>query len=644
MARQVDIVLTLNAAGVVTGGKAGEAGVKGIERQVKQTEKALVSMGRQGKKAGQDIGQTMRSGRRGALALNRVVQDMPFGFIAIQNNITEVAASFTTMRQNGLSGMESIKSILSQFTGPAGFLFIFSTAVALITAFGGAIVEAFSKGTSSAKELSEALDTLLKIQRDLTRFEGQAVNVEARLAVTRTLLLENTAEITKITTLAAGATSNLTQAQREELKVLFEREGAIEELQEKLEGELEVSAALALEREVLAATGFSVVKNEKEIKKAAEETTDALSDLLKIERDLKDLRIAEVDIPASIAAAEAEITRLQKVQFVIGQLTQAQTKRLEGIRSLLTQLRKEEGLTGELAFQQELVVFLGGKVVESEEDHTSAIKEQITQLEKLQVELAGLRAISIDEAVAIQTATRDLQRQITARRSLVDLLAEQAEAQALLARAGVEIEPLEPRGLEKPLVAPTKLVGTEGIDAQIEATERLIEIQRRRQEAAEAVRAAEVATAESAVLSAAASVKAGDNVLQATLGVVRDIIQARLAQAIAGAVASSSIFGPIAGAVAGALMAVLFNQLMPSGHRGSSGGAGASARADTTSNLGVGLGGIRVQNRGVTAGAQGAAASARALSVTIRVIEPDLFRLNTELSNADGIRDQVGAI
>ncbi len=92
-------------------------------------------------------------------------------------------------------------------------------------------------------------------------------------------------------------------------------------------------------------------------------------------------------------------------------------------------------------------------------------------------------------------------------------------------------------------------------------------------------------------------------------------------------------------------MAVLFNQLMPSGHKSSSGGASAGARDDTTSSQAVALGGIRVQNRGLTTGASsGAGARAQTVNVIIRPDPLDLFKFNTELSNADGVRTQVGSI
>ncbi len=164
-------------------------------------------------------------------------------------------------------------------------------------------------------------------------------------------------------------------------------------------------------------------------------------------------------------------------------------------------------------------------------------------------------------------------------------------------------------------------------------------------EAIEDTEAAEKRLHEATIARAVALGAAQTDVLQAVLATVRQIIQARLAQAIAGAVAAGSILGPIAAAASGALMAILFNQLMPSGHKGSSGGAGSRARADTTSTTGAALGGIRVQRRGVTAGAQGAALSARApLDLRIEVIEKDLFTINVLLKNADGVRDQVGSI
>ncbi len=261
------------------------------------------------------------------------------------------------------------------------------------------------------------------------------------------------------------------------------------------------------------------------------------------------------------------------------------------------------------------------------DDKNDKKKKEITLMQGLRNEITGLtedlkqlKEADQDELIFMLRRIDALEKELRIRTQAARLLAVPEAAPVL------GVQPLK----------------TRTDDEVFAAGRRRIELEGEKQEAILATAEAERAASEAAITSAVAIGVAQANILGAILATVRQIIQARLAEAIAGAVASSSILGPIAGAAAGALMAVLFNQLMPSGHKGSAGATGA--RADTTSTQGVALGGIRVQSRGVTTGATGAAASARAQTVTIRVIEPDLFRLNTELSNADGVRGQVGAI
>lgn len=255
---------------------------------------------------------------------------------------------------------------------------------------------------------------------------------------------------------------------------------------------------------------------------------------------------------------------------------------------------------------------------------TDTLNEEIR---KLAFQVRDLTQADVAETRALMAKVSELREELRLRRQLLGLAGAPVE--------GLQEAPELPPpafGVEPPSAERFQLLG-DVTDAIREQTFALQD-----QEAAEA------ALHQTAIARAVALGAAQANVLEGILASVRQIIQARLAEAIAGAVASSSILGPIAGAAAGALMAVLFNQLMPSGHKSSSGGAGAQA-ADTTSTLGVGLGGIRVQNRGFTTGATGAAPGARApLDVRVEVVEKDLFTINVLLKNADGVRAQVGSI
>lgn len=256
------------------------------------------------------------------------------------------------------------------------------------------------------------------------------------------------------------------------------------------------------------------------------------------------------------------------------------------------------------------------------------------EIRKLAFHVRDLAKADAGEVKVLLEKVKQLERELFFRRQLIGLIGGPTlEAPEAVATRGIDI----------PGAATTKeqLNTLEGRAVEL-LGERLV-LHGEMVDALEAQEAAEDSLHEASIANAVAIGAAQANVLQGVLASVRQIIQARLAQAIAGAIASGSILGPIAGAAAGALMAVLFNQLMPSGHKSSSGGDGAGAGTGRGSSTGVALAGIRVQNRGTTTGAFNAIREQN-LDVRIEVIEKDLFTINVLLKNADGVRAQVGSL
>ena len=619
MARQVDIVLTLNATGVVTGGKAGAAGVKGIEQQAKQTEKALGRMARQGKKAGQDIGRTMRSGRAGALSLNRIVQDMPFGFIAIQNNVTELAASFTVMKQNGLSGAEAIKSILSQFKGPGGFLFIISAAVALITAFGGKMVEAFNKGKTSAKELTEALDTLLTIQRDLDKFQISAEDIEAKLLRTRELIANVTQKTHKFTVLLAGATVSVTDAEREALKIDLDRLNGLKALEKQLEKELETSKALAIELEVLAAVGADLVVEKDEVTRvtrtgttATKEATTAFQraqeEVIELTANLKSLEAAGIE---PLAALQKEAMRLRRD--------------LERIAKLILALADPQKV-GPLPIDADATK-------EQAEEQGKALQQAQLQLRVFSdASIEEIRRL-VNEAEAASNKINFFLAAIANAEVVEETLGNFAGAFGDI--AGVRQEAIEREldrenaALENSLDERTQRLieaGVSEVEARRRANQQINNLQEQN-----AKQAADAINRQFRIQKAFAVAEA----VVATFNAAN--------KALASAPPPFS-FALMASTIAVGLANVAAILAARPGGSPTGGGARGGAAAGASSTP-VGLGGIRVQNRGFTIGATGAAPGERApMDLRIEVIEKDLFTINVLLKNADGVREQVGSI
>lgn len=94
-----------------------------LDREAKKAKAALESIKPGASQAG------------GALiSLSRVIQDAPFGFIAIQNNITELIPAFGRLSSATGGPLNALKALGGALIGPAGIGFAVSAVTSLITA------------------------------------------------------------------------------------------------------------------------------------------------------------------------------------------------------------------------------------------------------------------------------------------------------------------------------------------------------------------------------------------------------------------------------------------------------------------------------------------------------------------------------
>lgn len=105
-------------------------------------------------KAGQQIDQFAKSSRIALTNLSLVVQDLPFGFIGIQNNLPFVIKSFQDLSKETGGTANALKSLGSQLIGPGGLFFAFSAVTTGLTLL-----------TQQYGSLSNAANVLLGIQK-----------------------------------------------------------------------------------------------------------------------------------------------------------------------------------------------------------------------------------------------------------------------------------------------------------------------------------------------------------------------------------------------------------------------------------------------------------------------------------------------
>jgi hypothetical protein len=188
-------------------------------KYVNELEKSLKNLGKVGIpeiKPGlgndlKDIPPAAQKAQNTLTGLSGVVRDLPFGFIAIQNNLPILIDQFSALSKTsgGIGG--ALKGLGGALIGPAGVAFAFGAVVSVVTGL-------VQKYGSLSSAISEVL-VLQKSQKDLTN--------ELNTSIGKTVG-EAQAEINTL--------NNLTNILTNTNSTLNQRNGAYEELNQKYPG------------------------------------------------------------------------------------------------------------------------------------------------------------------------------------------------------------------------------------------------------------------------------------------------------------------------------------------------------------------------------------------------------------------------
>ncbi len=176
------------------------------------------------------------------LDINRVIQDSAFGFVGIQNNITQLPQSFRALSAAAKESGQSVgKVLLGTLLGPAGI----GTAISVITSaltFASVGFGAWTRGfTSSSEAAKKAAGTLDEYQKLVQSVSGEVGKSASRITTLVNALQSdslNTAQRKK-------ALDELKQQNQEFFGSLKEEKGLINGLQAAYDGYLERIKAIA---------------------------------------------------------------------------------------------------------------------------------------------------------------------------------------------------------------------------------------------------------------------------------------------------------------------------------------------------------------------------------------------------------------
>ena len=209
----------LDSARKAIKGALGDDLVKGNQyvEQLEQSLKDLKATGVQVPGAGKaateikNIAPAAQKAQNTLTGLSGVVRDLPFGFIAIQNNLPILIDQFSALSKTSGGVGGALKGLGGALVGPAGAAFAFGAVVSVVTAL-------VQKYGSLSSAISEVL-VLQKSQKDLTN--------ELNTSIGKTVG-EAQAEITTL--------NNLTSILTNTNSTLNQRNGAYEELNQKYPG------------------------------------------------------------------------------------------------------------------------------------------------------------------------------------------------------------------------------------------------------------------------------------------------------------------------------------------------------------------------------------------------------------------------
>lgn len=144
---------------------------------------------------------------RALTSLSLIAQDLPFGFIAIQNNLPALAETFGQLKNQSGGIKGAFKELSGALLGPAGFFFAFSAVTAAVTfgiqkygSLGNAVDALFGKYYDLGEVVKKASESLIEFNKNsksLSEISGQAAASQAGLALKARALANTVVDLTK---------------------------------------------------------------------------------------------------------------------------------------------------------------------------------------------------------------------------------------------------------------------------------------------------------------------------------------------------------------------------------------------------------------------------------------------------------------
>ena len=150
----------------------------GAERALASLDKGITTLTRNSEKFSKGASQATN-----ALSnLSRVVQDAPFGFMGIANNLNPLVESFQRLKKETGSTGGALKALLAGLTGPAGIGLAIGTVSALLVKYGDDLFATAGALYDNTKALQEYNDQMAKAAGNA---QGEIAQVNALVGIVK---------------------------------------------------------------------------------------------------------------------------------------------------------------------------------------------------------------------------------------------------------------------------------------------------------------------------------------------------------------------------------------------------------------------------------------------------------------------------
>lgn len=156
--------------------------VQAFEKTAAATTKATAAL--------QKLPQTANTATSAMINLGRVVQDAPFGFLGIANNLNPLLESFQRLKAESGSAGSALRALGGSLMGAGGLGFALSIASSLLIVFGGNLFGVNKAAKETEEELTFVAKATKEVREELDTASKSTVSHTERLSELRTVLVD----------------------------------------------------------------------------------------------------------------------------------------------------------------------------------------------------------------------------------------------------------------------------------------------------------------------------------------------------------------------------------------------------------------------------------------------------------------------